>query len=91
MYRVGFPGWKVAAHLRVPLTFRVWVHQDVETGTYWAESDDLDGFIATGDTLPEIRKSVEEVAEAMLNSELGVSHPRAKPDLRLGGAIPCAA
>ena len=41
MYRLGFPGWKLAARLGVPLVFGVRVHKDEAFGTYWAESNDM--------------------------------------------------
>lgn len=68
-YRVGFPGWKIAARLGLPLKVKVEVTYDTETGYFTALSDDFNpqsGIAAEGKTIPELYKEVEiEIDEAM--------------------------
>ena len=45
MYRVGFPFWKVAARLNVPLLLRIDVMHDAEAGVFIATSPDLQGLV----------------------------------------------
>ena len=46
MYRVGFPGWKLAARLGVPVLYRIDVHHDTEANVYIATSPDMRGLVA---------------------------------------------
>ena len=45
MYRVGFPFWKLAAHLGIPLSLRMQVMHDDEADVYIATSTDLAGLV----------------------------------------------
>lgn len=82
-YRVGLPGWKLAARSGVTVKFVVRVYEDEETKSFWAESDDLDGLVVSGGTLPELRAEVRAAAEALLDLALNGHHPRTVADLRL--------
>lgn len=68
-YRVGFPGWKLAARLGVPLKVVVNVIFDSETCYFTALSDDFNpeaGIAAEAKTWDELVKEVEsEIEEAM--------------------------
>jgi len=59
MYRVGLPGWKLAARLNIPLSLRVDVHYDPEVQSYWTTSPDLDGLIVTGHSIDELLKEAK--------------------------------
>jgi predicted RNase H-like HicB family nuclease len=61
-YRVGLPGWKLAARLSVPVSFQVEVIHDKESNSYWARSPQLDGLIVSGTTLDELRDEVRSAA-----------------------------
>jgi predicted RNase H-like HicB family nuclease len=74
VYRVGLPGWKLAARLGVPLHFRVHIKQDLEANVYWACSPDLDGLVVEGATLDEIKSEAEAGARLLL--ELALDNPR---------------
>lgn len=91
MYRVGFPGWKIAARLHVPMKFVVHVHKDMETGTYWAESDDLDGLAVSGGTLDDLYQAVMDAANALLDAEFNGVHTRTQAEVLFSTALPCAA
>lgn len=68
-YRVGYPGWKIAARLGLPLKVKVEVTYDDETGYFTALSDDFNprfGIAAEGRTPRELLKEVKiEIDEAM--------------------------
>lgn len=68
-YRVGSPGWKLAARLGVPLKVVVNVIFDSETGYFTALSDDFNpqaGIAAEAKTWDELVKEIEsEIEEAM--------------------------
>ena len=69
-YRVGFPGWKIAARLGVTLLVRVRVFHDEDSGTYWAESPDLDGLVVSGATLDEVKSEAIAASDALLSLRL---------------------
>ena len=90
MYRVGLPGWKLAARFGVPMLVRVNIHRDADSTTYWADSPDLDGLVVSGQTLDELRLEIRSAAEALL--ELEVKKPtQTTPELRFRDAAICAA
>lgn len=91
MYRIGLPFWKVAARIGVPLKFRVCVHTDAESGTYWAHSEDLDGLTVSGVTLDELHNEVLSAGAALLEEALKGAHPKATADMRLPSLLPCGA
>lgn len=70
MYRVGLPGWKLAARLGVPVRLRVNITQDLEANVYVAESPDLDGLIVEGHTLDDIKAEALAAAGTLLEMEL---------------------
>ena len=83
MYRVGFPGWKIAARFGVPLLVRVDVHYDPEVKSYWADSPDLDGLVVAGDTLQDLRSEVVLAAGDLLGLAVHSPKTRAKTELRI--------
>lgn len=68
-YRVGFPGWKVAARLGMPLMVKVEIAYDTEAGCFIAISNDFNpkfGIAVEGETWDEILKEVDiAIDEAM--------------------------
>ena len=70
MYRVGFPGWKLAAKFGVPIVVRIDAHYDRESGSYWASSPDLDGLVVTGGTLDELKNEAVAACDALLSLQL---------------------
>ncbi len=91
-YRIGFPGWKIAARLGAPLYFRVYVHKDEESNTYWAASDDLEGLAVAGATLDDVRRAVEEVAPVLCSAILAEpARSNAQARMSYNVPLPCAA
>lgn len=83
MYRVGLPGWKIAARLGVPLKVRVNVHRDDESATYWADSPDLDGLVVAGNTLDELHGEVVSASHALLELAVSGRSARAQTEMRI--------
>ena len=87
MYRVGLPGWKLAAKWGVPVRLRVNITQDLEANVYYAESPDLDGLIVEAHTLDELKD--EALAAAGILLELALhTKPQARTDFIWHSAVP---
>ena len=78
MYRVGFPGWKWAARLGVPLLLRVEVMRDDEAQVFVATSPDLRGLVAEAPTLDALFRSVYDCTDMLLEESLK-SPPKRRP------------
>jgi hypothetical protein len=70
MYRVGFPFWKLAARLNVPLLLRVDVMHDQDAGVFIATSPDLKGLVVEakdpGALVAEVYGCVDMLMEELL-------------------------
>ena len=75
MYRVGFPGWKIAAALGVTLVFRVDVLLDKDAGVFLATSPDIRGLVAEAATLEALFKEVGHGADMLLSDQLHSPKP----------------
>lgn len=91
MYRVGFPLWKSAARMGVPVLVRVHVHHDSETDSYWAQSPDLDGLVVTGATLDEVCKEAVAASHSLLELAVQGRKTNAQTELRIRDTAYCAA
>ena len=91
MYRVGLPGWKIAARLGMPISFRVNVHKDEATGTYWAESSDLDGLVVSGEDFDHLQSEILSAAHSLLALSVAGHRAQAKANIVFSSAVPCAA
>jgi predicted RNase H-like HicB family nuclease len=83
VYKVGWPAWKTVARLGVPVLVRVSVHHDAETGTFWADSPDLDGMIVSGADLDELHQEVVHAANELLTEAIQSSRARATTEMRI--------
>lgn len=87
MYRVGFPGWKLAAKYGIPVKLRVNITQDLEANVYVAQSPDLDGLIVEAHTLDEVKD--EALAAAGILLELALhTKSQARTDFIWHSAVP---
>lgn len=66
-YRIGFPLWRQAARLGVPLSLRVDVIHDAEAQMYVATSEDLRGLVCEAATIEELRGEVEAAVMDLLD------------------------
>lgn len=87
MYRVGLPGWKLAAKMGVPVRLRVNIQYDLEANVYWAQSPDLDGLVVEGHTLDEIKNEALSAAAALLELQLN-TRPQAQTDFIWHSPVP---
>ncbi len=90
MYRVGLPGWKIAARFGVPVSVRVKVHYDSEVKNYWTSSPDLKGLIVTGDSLDELVREAKVGIDNLLELELSGRKVEANPQLSFSSSALCA-
>ena len=56
-WRLGIPGWRIAAAFGVPIKIKVIVCKDNEAGVYFATSDDI-GLALEAESLDELVKQV---------------------------------
>lgn len=56
-WRLGFPGWRIAANLGVPIKIKVDICQDKEAGVYYATSDDI-GLAVESASLDDLMKEI---------------------------------
>ncbi len=90
MYRVGFPGWKLAARLGAPLSLRVNIHFDPEVHSYWTTSPDLSGLTVTGSNLDELWHEADIAIMELLEHELGIVPAKAVPRFSMMDAAAAA-
>lgn len=91
-YRVGLPGWKLAARVGMPLRLRVHVMHDKEAGVFLATSPDLDGLVTEAATVEELQVETLAAVQLLLDASLGLaSVPEAQPDYHLLDTAACAA
>lgn len=90
MYRVGMPGWKLAAKLGVPMLVRVDVHYDPEAKSYWTTSPDLDGLIVTGNSIDELLHEAKLGIDGLMELELKGRVVQATPRLSFSPEALCA-
>ena len=81
MYRVGFPGWKIAARFGASIIVRVDVHYDPEVKSYWTSSPDLKGLVVTGNSLDELFREAKAGIDDLMEIELDGRPIDAKPRL----------
>ncbi len=70
MYKIGYPLWKLAAKIGIPLRLRVNIVKDNEAGVYVATSKDLHGLICEAATMDELMKEVNYSIGDLLSLEL---------------------
>ena len=70
MYRVGFPLWKVAARLGVPMLIKVQIARDDEAGVFIATSPDLAGLVAEAPTIDELMLGFQDCVDMLMEQHL---------------------
>lgn len=84
MYRIGFPFWRQAALLGVPLKLRIDVIRDLQANVVVATSDDLKGLVCEAASMDDLVKEIELAMTELLALQLR-AQPRTRPvmDLRI--------
>ncbi len=70
MFRVGFPGWKLAGRLGATLVYRVDVIHDTEAGVYVATSPDVRGLVAEAATMDALFHEVHAGADELIRDQI---------------------
>lgn len=89
-YRVGWPLWKVLAKQGVLLRFKVDVHFDEESKSFWANSPDIDGLIVSANNLEDLREEAFAAARDLLDLEVNTSNVHVRPQMRIEDTHACA-
>ncbi len=72
-YSVGFPGWRVAARLGLPLSYDARVVYDKEANVFVAESNAFQpylGIATEGETLEELKRKLQDCAQMALEEAI---------------------
>ena len=78
MYRVGFPGWKIAARIGVPILVKIDVIHDKEAKVFVATSRDLPGLVVETTAMEKLFPEVYDCVNMLLEEQLKTV-PRSKP------------
>ena len=81
MYRVGYPGWKLAARLNVPLLIKLDVIHDKDAGVFVITSADLRGLVVEApDTAiaEELHGEIQGCVESLMRERL-TQPPKVRP------------
>ncbi len=78
MYRVGFPGWKLAARFHIPLLLKIEVIRDEVANIFVATSPDLLGLIVEAENLDQLMPEVYSCVDMLLQDQLK-RMPKSKP------------
>lgn len=70
MYRVGFPGWKIAARFGAHLLVKIDVLHDKESGVFVATSRDLPGLVVEAPGMEELFPEVYNCVTMLLTEKL---------------------
>lgn len=89
MYRVGFPGWKIAARFGVPILVKIEVIHDKDAGVFVATSRDLAGLVVETSSMDALFPEVYDCVNMLLEGQLKTV-PRSKPVAAWDGDF-CAA
>lgn len=78
MYRVGFPGWKIAARFGSSLLVKIDVLRDDEAGVFVATSRDLPGLVVEAKDMDQLFPEVYDCVDMLLSEQLK-SAPKRRP------------
>lgn len=80
-WRMGYPGWRIAAHLGVPIKIKVDVCHDDEAQVYFAVSNDI-GLAVESESLDGLMKEIHSALPQLLAlAQLPIAKPTT--DIRL--------
>lgn len=80
-WRLGFPGWRIAAGMGLPIQIKVHVCKDEEAGVYFAVSDDI-GLALESESLDALMKEIDLALPELIElNHMPIQKPRT--DIRL--------
>jgi hypothetical protein len=80
-WRLGFPGWRIAANFGIPIQIKVDVCKDEEANVYFATSDDI-GLAVESDSLDALMNEIDLALPELLElARTPIQSPRT--DIRL--------
>jgi hypothetical protein len=80
-WRLGFPGWRIAANFGIPIQIKVDVCKDEEANVYFATSDDI-GLAVESDSLDALMNEIDLALPELLElAHTPIERPRT--DIRL--------
>jgi len=80
-WRLGFPGWRIAALLGFPIKILIDVSRDADAGVYYATSDDI-GLAVESESLDGLMVEIHSALPVLLEiAHSSVREP--KTDIRL--------
>ena len=79
-WRLGFPGWRIAARLGFPIKIKVGVFHDTEAGVYFATSEDI-GLAVESESLDGLLKEIHAAIPVLLEVAHSYIH-KPKADIR---------
>jgi hypothetical protein len=80
-WRLGFPGWRLAAAFGLPIQIKVHVCKDEDANVYFATSDDI-GLAVESDSLDALIKEIDLALPELLQlAHTPIQKPRT--DIRL--------
>ncbi len=87
-WRLGFPGWRLAAVCGIPIMIKINVCKDDEANVYFATSDDI-GLAVESDNLDALMEEIHAAVPTLLQ----LSHPpieKPMTDIRLNNNLTMA-
>ena len=87
-WRLGLPGWRIAASLGISIKIKIDVQKDEEAGVYFATSDDI-GLAVESDTLDELMKEIHSALPVLLELE-NIGNAKSETDIRLNNNLALA-
>lgn len=70
LYKVGLPGWRIAAKLGVPLGVNVKITHDPEANVFIATSPNLQGLVVETESFEDLLKEIQFCANDLLQDAL---------------------
>ena len=79
-WRLGFPGWRIAARLGFQIKIKIGVFHDTEAGVYFATSEDI-GLAVESESLDGLLKEIHAAIPVLLEVAHSSIH-KPKADIR---------
>lgn len=85
MYRIGYPFWKLAARVGIPISIPVIVEHDEEANVYIATSHNMRGLVVEASSMDELLVEVNDVVSMLMEEEIHNNHTNASAVFKYRG------